>query len=177
MAGLPLRFPTLPRWKTNPKGLHTMYAGLSRVKVRCALTLACQKTNPKGLHSMYAGLSRVKPRCVLTLACQKTNPKGLWSLVVVSGSNYVLTIILSMRTWFDLLIIPNKSHILQPIKHSIKPHNYNTIASDVNTHLPPPTTSASNNSPQNRFTRHAIPPPTPSASSNPNGVSLLAGQC
>ena len=25
------------------------------------------------------------------------------------------------------------------------------------THLPPPTTSASNNSPQNRFTRHAIP--------------------
>ena len=129
MTGLPLRSSTLSRWKTNPKGLH----------------------------SMYAGLSRVKPRCALTLACQKTNPKGLWSLIVASGSNYVLTIILSMRTWLDLLIIPNKSHILQPTKHPIKPHNYNTIASDVNTHLPPPTTSAANNPPQNRFTRHAIP--------------------
>ena len=75
-----------------------MYAGLSRVKPRCVLTLACQKTNPKGLHSMYAGLSRDKVRCALTLACQKTNPKGLWSLIVASGSNYVLTIILSMRT-------------------------------------------------------------------------------
>ena len=49
MAELPLRSSTLPRRKTNPKGLHTMYACLSGVKPRRALTPACQKTNPKGL--------------------------------------------------------------------------------------------------------------------------------
>ena len=56
MTGLSFRSSTLPRRKTKPKGLHTIYACLSRVKPRCALTPACQKTNPKGLLSPFNAL-------------------------------------------------------------------------------------------------------------------------
>ncbi|WP_311378630.1 hypothetical protein [Alloprevotella tannerae] len=48
-----------------------------------------------------------------------------------------------------------KTHILQPTKYPIKPHDYNTIVSVVNTQLRPS---------------------TPTAAYNPIGVSLLAGQ-
>ena len=129
MTGLSFRSSTLPRWKTNPKGLHTMYACLSGVKPRCALTPACQKTNPKGLLSPFVAL----------------------------GSNYVLIIILSMYTWFDLLIIPHKSRLLQPTNHPIKPHNYNTLVWGENSHRPSPTNFASNN-PINPYLLHPINP-------------------
>ena len=38
---------------------------------------------------MYACLSGVKPRCALTPACQKTNPKGLCSHIIESMSDLV----------------------------------------------------------------------------------------
>ena len=38
---------------------------------------------------MYACLSGVKPRCALTPAYQKTNPKGLLSLLIDSMSSLV----------------------------------------------------------------------------------------
>ncbi|WP_454896400.1 hypothetical protein [Alloprevotella tannerae] len=60
-----------------------------------------------------------------------------------------------MHARFDLLIIIIKTHILQPTKYPIKPHDYNTIVSVVNTQLRPS---------------------TPTAAYNPIGVSLLAGQ-
>ena len=87
---------------------------------------------------MYAYLSRVKVRCALTLACQKTNPKGLSSLIVASGSNCVLTINKLKNIASDLLIIANNSPILQPTKCPIKLHKYNTMALGIYTHLPSP---------------------------------------
>ena len=53
---------------------------------------------------MYACLSGVKPRCALTPACQMTNPKGLLSLSVASGLNYACPVIVCMHLLFDLLI-------------------------------------------------------------------------
>ena len=50
-----------------------------------------------GLSTMYTYLSRVKARCALTLAYQKTNPKGLGSLFIASGSNYARPIIVYMQ--------------------------------------------------------------------------------
>ncbi len=46
---------------------------------------------------MYAYLSRVKARCALTLAYQKTNPKGLGSLFDALRSNYARPIIVYMQ--------------------------------------------------------------------------------
>ncbi|WP_311357217.1 hypothetical protein [Alloprevotella tannerae] len=60
-----------------------------------------------------------------------------------------------MHIRFDLLIISNNADILLSTKPPIKPHDYNTIASVVNTQLRSP---------------------TPIAANNPIGVSLLAGQ-
>ena len=104
---------------------------------------------------MCAYLSRVKPRRALTLACQKTNPKGLSLEFVASGSNYARPIVVYMHIRFDLLIISNNADILLSTKPPIKPHDYNAIASVVNTQLRPS---------------------TPTAANNPIGVSLLAGQ-
>ena len=64
--------------------------------------------------------------------------------------------------------------ISQPPQPASQIIRTNSIHISRNSSLP--TLSASNNPPQNRFTRHVIPPPSPSASNNPNGVSLLAGQ-
>ncbi|WP_454894427.1 hypothetical protein [Alloprevotella tannerae] len=60
-----------------------------------------------------------------------------------------------MHIRFDLLIISNNADILLSTKPPIKPHDYNTIASVVNTQLRPS---------------------TPTATNNPIGISLLAGQ-
>ena len=61
------------------------------------LSSATVKDQPlMGLHTMYACLSGVKPRCALTPACQKTNPKGLLSLFDALISNYALAIIVML---------------------------------------------------------------------------------
>ena len=62
-----------------------------------------------------------------------------------------------MHILSELLIIPNKSHILQPTNHPIKPHNYNTLVWGENSHRPSPTNFASNN-PINPYLLHPINP-------------------